>query len=55
MRMIPAEKIPELRFVSGKEQKPLKTDKNGKIVITSILGNARLMSEQTKVYFDSLF
>ena len=55
MRIIPVDQLPELRFVSGKEQKPLKTDKNGKIVITSILGNARLMSEQTKAYFDSLF
>ena len=55
MRMIPAEKIPELRFVSGKEQNPPKTDKNGKIVITSILSNARLMSDLTKEYFDSLF
>lgn len=55
LRAVPAEKIPELLYVSGKEQKPLKTDKNGRIVLASILGNARLMSEQTKAYFDSLF
>jgi len=55
LRDVSDEKIPELLFMSGKEQKPLKTDKNGKIVITSILGNSRLMSEHTKAYFDSLF
>ena len=55
LRAVPAKKIPELLFVAGKEQKPLKTDKNGRIVLASILGNARLMSGETQEYFDSLF
>ena len=55
MRVIPPEKLPELRFGTGKEQKPLKTDRNGRIVIASVLGNARLMSDETREYFDLLF
>ena len=37
MRMIPSEKLPELRFVSEKEQKPIKTDNNGKMSLLPFL------------------
>ena len=52
-RIIPNDRIPFLLF--GKEKKPLKTDKNGKIVNASIAGHARIMSDETQDYFNSLF
>lgn len=42
-------------IVSGKEQKALKTGKNGRIVLAYVLANTRLMSIKTKDFFDSLF
>lgn len=54
-RIIPYETITTLKFGKLNDQKPLKTDKNGKIVNASLFGHARLMSEETYNYFDSLF
>lgn len=54
-RSIPAEIISTLMFGKPNDQKPLKTDKSGKIVNASVVGHARLMSEATHAYFDSLF
>lgn len=55
MREVSSGKLPKLLFGTTKEQKPLKTDKNGRLVVASLLGHTRLMSDDTKRYFDSLF
>ena len=56
LRLIPSEKIKELRFGATKsKQKPLKIDKNGNPSILSVSSCIRKMSDETKIIFDSVF
>ncbi len=55
-RPIPAEKIPSLLFGPSKaKQKPLKLNAQGKLTSLSLAGVTRRMSDETKLYFDTLF
>lgn len=54
--IIPAEMISSLRFGKTKSsQKPLRTDKNGRLTTVSLSGFVRKMSEDTFEIFESFF
>lgn len=56
VRSLPLEVLPELRFGPAKsEKKPLKFDKNGIPIISTLSGFLRCMSEDTQRIFETVF